>query len=447
MAGLLDYDPQAAKQQALYSGLLGMGAQLLANSGRRYSTTPGGAPGLGAALGQGLLGFQQGADSSMRDSMQGALFGMKMDQAQQEKTRQKAYEDMLFKMANPANPGQNAMGIDGAMGNTARPAFNGTPSMANAMAQPPAAPTGAIPPEMLALLQGMPADKGSAALISMQQEALKQARTPPQRSTLERDGVKVTQEWDPVRRVYTDVATSKPDWQNPDYVNTQSQIRAAGRSQTNVNMPPMNKAEDEAYGKQLVSNFTTIQERGAAAQDALNQLGIARSIARDSQLPGELQLAVGNTAVALGIPLPEGIKTRVTDGQAFVSTMNNLILTKMQAQKGPQTENDAKRIEMTTARLGNTPEARDFLLRASTSLANRDVEQARFYENWRKQKGTLDGASTAWREEISQRPMLGTNPNSNLPVFYDEFVEGMKKANPGASQQQIMQVWKQKYGG
>src|SRR5690606_31535802 len=59
-------------------------------------------------------------------------------------------------------------------------------------------------------------------------EEAKRAGEPPKSRTLKRNGVEVTQEWDPATKSYRDIAESAPDWLNPAYVDVQKDIRSAG---------------------------------------------------------------------------------------------------------------------------------------------------------------------------------------------------------------------------
>ena len=209
------------------------------------------------------------------------------------------------------------------------------------------------------------------------------------------------------------------------------------------------RSEDSDYGKSLVAEFGGVRDRAAAAQDAINQIGIARAIPVRSGALEPWKASVGAVGEALGFSkdfLGKMGLDQATEAQAFNGMIQNLVLTKMQAQKGPQTENDAKRITMTVAALNNTDEARDFLMRSAQALAQRDVEQRTFYENHRAKNKTFDGAAAAWRDHIARTPLLGSNPNTKLPVFYDEFVQATRQANPSATEEQILSLWRKKYG-
>lgn len=126
--------------------------------------------------------------------------------------------------------------------------------------------------------------------------------------------------------------------------------------------------------------------------------------------------------------------------------MQNIVLNKMQAQKGPQTENDAKRIEKTVATIANTPQAFEFLLDAAIATEERAIEQKRFYEDWKDNTGSLKGASRAWEDHKKRTPLIGKNPSSNKPVFFNQFRELMRQSNPEITDEDILTIWRSKYG-
>ncbi len=234
---------------------------------------------------------------------------------------------------------------------------------------------------------------------------------------------------------------------DPNWLDTEKQLRAAGANRVDINQS-QERAENSAYGGQLVAEYKTIAERAASAEDARNQLRIARTTSEPggAELPSALQQRAGNVVAALGMnvdsPTIKGLLGSVTNGQQFNGTIQNLVLTKMQAQKGPQTENDAKRIESTVASLGNTPAARDFLMRAADALSYEDMLKREFWDNHRGEKGSFDGAQVAWRKFKNDLPMVGQSPNTGKPVFFSEFAE----ANRGKPYAEIVKQWSSTYG-
>lgn len=205
--------------------------------------------------------------------------------------------------------------------------------------------------------------------------------------------------------------------------------------------------EAKKFGGFLVKEFEAISDRSQASQQARANLGIARRLNEES-LPTEFGQAAGNVAVALGIPLPERMQKQVTDGQAFVATVNNLVLDKMQQQKGPQTESDMRLIKTTTASLGQTPEAREFVIRASDNISRRDIMQKNFWTAWRKNENTFAGAGAAWDDLMSNTPFVGDDPRTEgaimfLPEYVDWFLR--TPGNEGAGLEDAVKVWNSRY--
>lgn len=243
-------------------------------------------------------------------------------------------------------------------------------------------------------------------------------------------------------------AAGKTEPYPPEVAAQKTQIAAAGKSTTNVNTY-QEKEEDKAYGKSLVGQYDKIIEQAEGAQSELNNLYMLDKMQIDTGAAEPAKAFLGKWALALGFSQEQldniGIQN-VGTTESFEGVAQNLVLTKMQLQKGPQTEYDAQRIAKTVATLGNTPEAKDFLIKASIALREREIEQARFYDNWKADKGTFDGARNAWNHWKETTPLMGTNPSSDVPVFYQEFMTRTAEANPDASPDAIRKLWRKKYG-
>ena len=202
-------------------------------------------------------------------------------------------------------------------------------------------------------------------------------------------------------------------------------------------------AEKGAFGTSIVKQYDSIRDAADSAETQRVQLQMARTLASQDNasvnaLPSVLQQAAGNAASAMGFNVSgAGFKSvlgNISNGQSFEAVMENLVLSKMQAQKGPQTEGDTKRIKNSLARLGNTPEARDLLLRAADAMAQADVMKADFWRRWRsgRGKGSFEGANSAWRKFRSKVPIVGISPTQKQRpdgtwykpiVFFAEFVD------------------------
>jgi hypothetical protein len=188
-----------------------------------------------------------------------------------------------------------------------------------------------------------------------------------------------------------------PDWLDPRYVEVQSQIRAAGRPQVNVstNMPPLEKKEQQDMGALHVKNYGDMQTAAGVARKENSLLtALAKNpIQTSAATPLTSTAAAWLSAAGLG---GEDVKKLASDAQQFNAVAKDLVLQKQLAQKGPQTESDARRLEQTVASLGNTPESNAAIIAFSLAQNNRTIQQERFYNAYWQKKGTMRGADEEW---------------------------------------------------
>jgi hypothetical protein len=96
------------------------------------------------------------------------------------------------------------------------------------------------------------------------------------------------------------------------------------------------------------------------------------------------------------------------------------LLTKQLEQKGPQTENDAKRIDQTGAALGNTVNANRFILAHAEAIAERNIERAAFWQKYRRENGTFDGADEAYAEGPGSKSIFDYAPLKKYATIIPE---------------------------
>lgn len=227
----------------------------------------------------------------------------------------------------------------------------------------------------------------------------------------------------------------------------QADLKKAGATNVTTNVTPTGPSlqeteEQKARGKDLVAEFGAVREAGDNARQQRAMLQQAIQVNEMATAPSELRQVAGNMAVSLGFD-PESVGLgNITTGQQFNGVMQNLVLAKMQAQKGPQTENDAKRIEMTVASLGNTPAAREFLLNSAMNMNQLEILKERHWQDWWEQNGTYDGAASAWNKGLGNERFVATNPKSGVTVFLPEFMARAKEVNPDATMEQILELWR-----
>lgn len=161
---------------------------------------------------------------------------------------------------------------------------------------------------------------------------------------------------------------------------------------------PGPKAEAEAWGEQLVKDYGAIRGQAETARKALNAIDKAENVLNtgfETGAFGTARAAANNVAALLGV---KDAELAATSAQQFLAQGREALLDRQFEQKGPQTENDARRIEQTFVNLGNTTEANRFLLASARVTAKRAIARQNFYAQWRRKEGTLEGADEAWEE-------------------------------------------------
>lgn len=172
MAGLFDYDPNAARSQSLFSALLASAPQLMAAGAP--STQPGSWGRGMAAFGPQFVNTQQGYMNSQQNM---ALRAMQMKKLQQEMAQEEAYKQMIVGASQPQAASGTSM-FDNQGGQMLAPGpadpADGSqgglfPQMQQTQAQQPSSIFGNIPPEMRPLYLEAGRKAGIGALLQNQQ--------------------------------------------------------------------------------------------------------------------------------------------------------------------------------------------------------------------------------------------------------------------------------------
>ena len=103
-----------------------------------------------------------------------------------------------------------------------------------------------------------------------------------------------------------------------------------------------------------------------------------------------------------------------------------------------------ERINETLSRLGNRPEANRFINDSARAVANRALDQRDFHDAWLDQNDTLKGAASSWNKLKRNAPMVSQHVQdaNGLPVFFFRFKERVIEANPGATNDQVLNAWR-----
>ena len=201
----------------------------------------------------------------------------------------------------------------------------------------------------------------------------------------------------------------------------------------NVTYGPQEKAEKVKYGEFLVKQFETVNESARIASKSMP--AIESNLATldkgfDTGFGTETIAAGARVLGALGV---QDAKDFATDAQTFLASANAAVLQRQLEQKGPQTESDAQRITATGAQLGNTKEANRFVLNVAKAQLQRDLEQRKFYSEWRTANKTLEGAEDAWFAGPGSKSLFDSPTLKKYSVNAVDQIPGQSRAAPAAT--------------
>lgn len=203
------------------------------------------------------------------------------------------------------------------------------------------------------------------------------------------------------------------------------------------------KAAGEAAGKA----FSDIKERGRLATEELDSLRALRASDASTGPGAEAIAFTTQLAKQLGIPVSDKALERAAAIGQYGAAANNLVLNRQLAQKGPQTESDAKRIRDTLAKSSNVAEVNRAILDYNIALKGREMEAADFAENYRLDTGKVDGWERAWRQYLRDTPIATNHAKTGALIFYHQFRDKIQEADPTMSEEQIRQEWRRVSSG
>jgi hypothetical protein len=218
-----------------------------------------------------------------------------------------------------------------------------------------------------------------------------------------------------------------------NYKGTLGEFKAISTPKTTVTYGPQEKAEKVKYGEFLVKQFETVNEGARIASKSLP--AIESNLATldkgfDTGFGTETIAAGARVLGALGV---QDAKDYATDAQTFLASANAAVLQRQLEQKGPQTESDAQRITATGAQLGNTKDANRFVLNVAKAQLQRDLEQRKFYSDWRTANKTLEGAEDAWFAGPGSKSLFDSPTLKKYSVNAVDQIPGQSRAAPAAA--------------
>ena len=209
--------------------------------------------------------------------------------------------------------------------------------------------------------------------------------------------------------------------------------------------------EQEELAKSRVKRFAGITDSAESAESDIRSVDQLRAINVDTGFGTTAKAEIAKVISALGGDGNELLGVEAEDVEKFNAIAQQQVLNVMSTQKGPQTDQDAQRIEKTVASIGNTKESNDFILDSMEAIANRKIEQSEFWESYLNDEannGSLKGVDVAWRKHKKENPMVSdvvANPETGNPMFYYQFRDMFR--SKGFSDSEIKDAWKAKTGG
>lgn len=195
----------------------------------------------------------------------------------------------------------------------------------------------------------------------------------------------------------------------------------APQAVTNVNVPRLENAEQQAKGALNVAQYKDVSAAASLATKTLPAIDTNLNVLNKGFETGfgtETVAAGAKLLAALGVPNAE---TFATNAQVFQAKAFEAVLQKQLEQKGPQTQSDRELIEKTGSQLGKTTNANKFLLTVAKEQLKLDIDRRNFYDNWWKQNKTYEGAENAWYtgeggKSLFDRPALKSYIKSTEPT-------------------------------
>jgi hypothetical protein len=204
-------------------------------------------------------------------------------------------------------------------------------------------------------------------------------------------------------------------------------------------------AEQQALARTRVAAFDEINKASITAGETMSTIETMRNIDFEGGPGTDLKNNFRKFMMAIGGSDLVDVD-KVVNADAFTALAFDEFLRIMATQKGPQTDNDFRRIQRTFADANDPKLLRTFLLDSTYAHAARKQEMAQFYHDILERDGTLKNADREWSAYKQVTPLLSDtirDPQTGLPVFYINFQQRMKAANPQASQEQILQKWRE----
>ena len=207
------------------------------------------------------------------------------------------------------------------------------------------------------------------------------------------------------------------------------------------------------WAKLQARNFNDLRENSMKAQEQNQKLKQLRSMDVKTGMGTKQLASIANMA---NFMFGEGTGDFIVENpgriESYIAVTEAMTNSVLNNATGPQTDQDAQRIRSTMMSINKTGVANDFLIRSMEATNNRAIEQHRFVQrfmrdnkdNFDNQVQAFDEAQFAWNEYKNHVPMVSSVPDkaTGLPIFFSEFRERVKKAQPDKTEAEIIKAWR-----
>src|SRR5690606_5064462 len=231
---------------------------------------------------------------------------------------------------------------------------------------------------------------------ALELEEAKRAGEPPKSRTIKRNGVEVTQEWDPATKSYRDIAESAPDWQNPAYVQTQKDIRAAGRTQVNVDASTKGTQELAKLDAKTISDLGEGLRKMRELVPDLDRVEKALEVASTGPT-ANVRKTLGALANEFGLKVgPE------TSELEIIESIQSRLAPAMRAVgSGSSSDRDVAMFLSSLPNMMRTPAGNRMVIQHLRRIAQRKQQEEQFMRSYyRKNGNSLDGVYEAMDREF-----------------------------------------------
>lgn len=230
----------------------------------------------------------------------------------------------------------------------------------------------------------------------------------------------------------------------------QQMLALLNKSGTTVNIGAGETEEIKQIAKVQGRRFEKIIAEGENATRILSTVNQFDNIDVQTGALEPAKVATAAVFKSLGLDSIANSIANVTNAQALQSLTNRAVNDALNAASGVQTDGDAARARKTVVSLAGDPRANKFISATIKAVALRQQSRASFISGLVDSgANTFSQANTEWNKFIKKNPSLSSlvkNPATGLPLYFHEFEQTARQNNPGVSQQEINNAWRNVHG-